>query len=168
MVLNRYTCARAIGVTARADQGIFVSVCVFGGRGVGAPGQSVKKKSSDNVFLVLNLLFYISPMVYFKEIYNYSWFQRESNIFQGGGGVQLFQGGGGSNCLFPIETHISKGVGEYYVLWILSQSHLRHYSIVMGSKSKWVWSWNSTITLYRPSHGTVKKSHRTFIVTIHL
>ena len=42
-------------------------------------------------------------MVNFKEIYHFSRFQRGSNIFQG---VQLFPGGG-SNCLFPIETHIT-------------------------------------------------------------
>ena len=76
-------------------------------------------------------------MVSFKEIYHFSAFQRGSNIFKGGGGgeggptfsrgvqhfqggswVQHFQGGGptfsggggggrGSNCLFPIETHIT-------------------------------------------------------------
>ena len=44
-------------------------------------------------------------MVNFKEIYHFSRFQRGSNIFQGGGGVQLFPGG--SNCLIPIETHIT-------------------------------------------------------------
>ena len=44
-------------------------------------------------------------MVNFKEIYNFSRFQRGSNILQGGS--NLFQGGGGSNCLFPIETHIT-------------------------------------------------------------
>ena len=45
-------------------------------------------------------------MVNFKEIYLVSSFQRGSKIFQGG--VQLFPGGGGgSNCLFPIETHIT-------------------------------------------------------------
>ena len=44
-------------------------------------------------------------MVNFKEIYHFSRFQRGSNIFQGEG-VQLFPGGG-SNCLFPIETHIT-------------------------------------------------------------
>ena len=47
-------------------------------------------------------------MVNFKEIYHFSRFQRGSNIFQGD---QLFPGvcggGGGSNCLFPIETHIT-------------------------------------------------------------
>ena len=41
-------------------------------------------------------------MVNLNEIYHFS---RGSNIFQGGGGVQLFPGG--SNCLFPIETHIT-------------------------------------------------------------
>ena len=45
-------------------------------------------------------------MVNFKEIYHFSRLQRGSNIFQGGG-VQLFTGGGGSNCFFPIETHIT-------------------------------------------------------------
>ena len=44
-------------------------------------------------------------MVNFKEICHFSRFQKGSNIFQGGGGVQLFPGG--SNCLFPIETHIT-------------------------------------------------------------
>ena len=44
-------------------------------------------------------------MVNFKEICHFSRFQRGSNIFQGGS--NFFQGGGGSNCLFPIETHIT-------------------------------------------------------------
>ena len=43
-------------------------------------------------------------MVNFKEIYHFSRFQVRSNIFQGG---PAFSRGGGSNCLFPIETHIS-------------------------------------------------------------
>ena len=65
----------------------------------GGPGQFDKKRSSDNVFfffffffLVLSLS-YRSQMVNFKEIYHFSRFQRGSNIFQGGGGVQLFPGG---------------------------------------------------------------------------
>ena len=37
-------------------------------------------------------------MVNFKEFYHFSRFQRGSNIFQGGGG---------SNCSFPIETHVT-------------------------------------------------------------
>ena len=46
-------------------------------------------------------------MVNFVEKYHFSRFQRGSNIFQGGGGggVQLFPRG--SNCLYPIETHIN-------------------------------------------------------------
>ena len=45
-------------------------------------------------------------MVNFEENYHFSRFQRGSNFFQGGGGgVQLFPGG--SNCLYPIETHIT-------------------------------------------------------------
>ena len=65
-----------------ADPGIFVR---------GGPGQS-DKKSYDNVlvffvlFLVLSL-FYRSQMVNFKEIYDFSRFQRGSNFFQEG--VQL-------------------------------------------------------------------------------
>ena len=79
----------------------------MGGGGGGGPGQSDKKKSSDNVFFFLVLiLFYRSQMVYFKENYHFSRFQRGSNIFQGGGcGGPTFPGG--SNCLFPIETHIA-------------------------------------------------------------
>ena len=41
-------------------------------------------------------------MVNFKENYHFSRFQRGSNIFHGG---PTFPGG--SNCLFPIETHIT-------------------------------------------------------------
>ena len=82
-----------------------------GGGGGGGPGPSVIK-IPDNVFIVLFLvvlhLFYGMSMVYFKENYNFPRFQRGSNIFPGGGGVQLFLGGeGGSYCLFPIESHIT-------------------------------------------------------------
>ena len=73
-----------------------------GGGGGGGPGQS-DKKSSDNVFFffffffsVLSL-FYRIQMVNFKENYHFSRFQ---------GGPTFSRGGGGSNCLFPIETHI--------------------------------------------------------------
>ena len=31
----------------------------------------------------------------------------ENSFFKVPEGVQLFPGGGGSNCLFPIETHIT-------------------------------------------------------------
>ena len=48
-------------------------------------------------------------------------FSRGSNFFQGWG-VQLFPGGGGSNCLLPIETHVTfdfpRGVQTPYPPWI--------------------------------------------------
>ena len=93
------------------DPGIFVR-----GGGGGVQVSLTKKVLTFFLFcffLVLSL-FYRSQMVNFKEIVHFSRFQRESNIFQGGGGVQLFPGGGGptfsrggSNCLFPIETHVT-------------------------------------------------------------
>ena len=51
-------------------------------------------------------------MVYFEENYLFQG-SRGGPTFSRGGGVQLFPGGG-SNCLFPIETHITcdfPGVG---------------------------------------------------------
>ena len=87
-----------------ADPGIFVR------GGEGGPGQSDKKSLTSFFFfffLVLSL-FYRSQMVNFKEIYHFLRFQRGPTFSRGGGGVQLFsRGGGGSNCLFPIETHIT-------------------------------------------------------------
>ena len=72
-------------------------------RGWGGGGSgSIWQKSPDNGFLVLSL-FYWSQMVNFEENYHFSRFQRGSNIFQGG--VQHFPGG--SNCWYPIETHIT-------------------------------------------------------------
>ena len=71
-----------------ADPGIFV-------RG-SCPGQSNKKKSSDNVFFLVN----------FKD--NLSFFKVPEGVQHFSGGSNFFQGGGGgSNCLFPIETHIT-------------------------------------------------------------
>ena len=75
------------------------------GGGGGGVQVSLTKKSSDKVFFLVLSLFYRRQMVNFKEIFHFSRFQRGSNIFQGGGGVQLFPGG--SNSLFPIETHIT-------------------------------------------------------------
>ena len=60
-------------------------------------------KTADSIFLVL-CLSYSSQMVYFKENYYFSRFQRGSNIFQGGGGgVQLSKGGGGT-IAFPYRS----------------------------------------------------------------
>ena len=78
-----------------------------GGGGGGGPGQT-DEKSSDNAFyfILVLIIFYRSQMVNFNEIYHFSRLERGSNIFQGGGGP-TFSRGGGSNCLFPIETHIT-------------------------------------------------------------
>ena len=38
---------------------------------------------------------------------NLSFFKVPNGVQHFPGGVQLFPGGGGSNCLFPIETHIT-------------------------------------------------------------
>ena len=54
------------------------------------PGQSDKKALT---FLLVLSLCYRSQMVNFKEIYLFSRFQRESNIFQGG--PTFSRGGGG-------------------------------------------------------------------------
>ena len=49
--------------------------------------------------------------------------------------------------------------------------HILNYVIVIlwvirtRTKSKWVWSGNTTITHCRPTHGTVRKSHKIFTVT---
>ena len=70
-------------------------------------GSIWQKKPGQRFFLVLSL-FYWSQKVNFEENYHLSRFQRGSNIFRGwgGGGVQLFPGG--SNCLYPIETHVTR------------------------------------------------------------
>ena len=71
------------------------------GGGGGGPGQSDQKALTTFVFLVLSL-FYRSQMFDFKENYHFSRFRRGPTFSRG---VQLFPGG--SNCLFPIETHIT-------------------------------------------------------------
>ena len=80
--------------------------------GGGGPGQT-DKKSSDNVLFFLIYLFFLSS-AYFIEV---KWsISKKSIIFQGyRGGPTFSRGGptfsrgvgGGSNCLFPIETHIT-------------------------------------------------------------
>ena len=76
----------------------------------GGPGQHDKKKSSDNFFFLSVLsLFYRSQMVNFKEIYHFSSSRGGPTFsnFPGGRGSNFFQGGGGSDCLFPLETHLT-------------------------------------------------------------
>ena len=66
------------------------------------PGQS-DKKALTTFFFVLSLFYWIQ-MVNFEENYHFSRFQRGSNIFHGGGGPTF---SGGSDCLYPIGTHIT-------------------------------------------------------------
>ena len=63
------------------------------------------KKALTSFFLVL-ILFYRSQMFIFKENYHVLRFRRGSNIFQVGGGGPTFSREG-SNCLFPIEPHMT-------------------------------------------------------------
>ena len=74
-------------------------------QGGGGQAQS-DKKALTNFFLVLSL-FYWSQMVNFEENYNFSRFQRGSNIFQGGGGSNFFQGGPIAYTLLKPNGHIT-------------------------------------------------------------
>ena len=67
--------------------------------------RSVCQKSSDNVSF-----FFFSPQVHFTEVK--CSISKKSIIFKVPEGSNIYQGGsyffqGGSNCLFPIETHIT-------------------------------------------------------------
>ena len=106
-------------VSSCAIPGIFV--WVWGGGG-GGPGASDIKKTLFFVcfssFVLVLRLFYRSPMDNFKENYNFSRFQRRSNIFKGwptfSNGVQLLvPHRNGYNLWF------SRGVQTPYpTLWI--------------------------------------------------
>ena len=82
--------------------------------GVGSRSIWHIKKGSDNVFFYFlffktSTFFYRSPVATFKENYYLPRFQWGENIFQGG--PTFYRG---SNCFFPIETHITcnfPGVG---------------------------------------------------------
>ena len=66
------------------------------------PGGWIQGVSAiKNHFFVLNL-FYRSQLVYFKENFNFPWFQRGSiNYSSGKDGVQLFPGGVGGGGGYP-------------------------------------------------------------------
>ena len=89
-----------------ADSGIFVG----GGGGGGSR----------------SIIFFFSPqfiLQYFKEnLRKLSFFKVPEGVQHFPGGSNFFQGGGGSNCLFPIETHITcefpGGSGPLSPLWI--------------------------------------------------
>ena len=83
-----------------ADPGIFVR-----GGGLGQSGQSDKKALTTFFFfffLVLSL-FYRRQMVNFKENYHFKGSRGGPTFSRGGTGATFSRG---SNCLFPIETHI--------------------------------------------------------------
>ena len=79
--------------------------------GGGGPGQSDKKALTT--FFFFFFFFFFQSSAYFTEV---KWLiSKKTIIFQGSrggptfsrGGSNFFQGGGWSNCLFPIETHIT-------------------------------------------------------------
>ena len=78
----------------------------FGGGGGGVQVHMTYKKISRNVFVSV-MFIYRSKMVNYKEKNHLPRFQRVPVQHFPGAGSNFFQGGRGSNCLFPIETHIS-------------------------------------------------------------
>ena len=83
-----------------------IQECSSGGGG----SRSVWQKSSDNVLTFFFFFFLVLSLFYRNQMVNF----KKSIIFkvpEGGlilsRGSNFFQGGGGSNCLFPIETHIT-------------------------------------------------------------
>ena len=66
--------------------------------GGGGPGQS------DNVFFSPQLILQESNGQFQR---NLSFFKVREGVQHFPGGSNFFQGVGGSNCLFPIETHIT-------------------------------------------------------------
>ena len=76
-------------------------------QGGGGPGQSDKKKALSTFFFVF--VFSFSPLIVLQK--SNGQFLRNLSFFKVPEGVQHFPGGPtfsrGSNCLFPIETHIT-------------------------------------------------------------
>ena len=79
----------------------------------GGGGVQSDKKSSDKVFFFFFFFFFfLAPKLilqksngqYFKEIYHFFKVPKGVQHSPGGGGGPTFSRG--SNCLFPIETHI--------------------------------------------------------------
>ena len=78
-----------------ADPGIFVRW------GEGGPSQTAKKALTTLTFFFI----FFSPQLILQK--SNGQFQRNLSFYKVSEGVQHFPGGGGSNCLFPIETHIA-------------------------------------------------------------
>ena len=83
--------------------------------GGGGGGVYVNRtKKALTTFFFFFFFFFLSPQLILQK--SNGWFQRKisffkvpegSKFFQWGGGATFSRGGGGSNCLFPIETHIT-------------------------------------------------------------
>ena len=81
--------------------------------GIFRQGVQVSLTKKADVFFFFFLFFFFKSSAYFTEV---KWsISKKSITFQGSGGGPTFsrggptfsRGGGGSNCLFPIETHIT-------------------------------------------------------------
>ena len=109
------------------SSGVCVCVCVWGGGGGGGVSRSIwhiiKKKLWQRF---LFYFYFFKSLTYFTDA---QWFVSKKTIIcqgsSGGGtfskgGSNFIQGGGGSNCFFPIETHITcdfQGVRTPAPLW---------------------------------------------------
>ena len=68
-------------------------------------GGGVQVNLTKKALTTFFFCFFFLSSAYSSEV---KWLiSKKTIIFQGSRGVQLFPGGGGSNCLFPIETHIT-------------------------------------------------------------
>ena len=72
----------------------------------GGPGQSDKKKALKTLFIFFwpQLILQNSNGKFQR---NLTFFKVPEGVQHFPGGSNYFQGGGGSNCIFPIETHIT-------------------------------------------------------------
>ena len=113
----------------------------------GGGSRSSDKKSSDNFFF----FFFLSTADFTDVKWSIS---KKSIIFQGsrggptfsgggGGGVQLFPGG--SNCLFPIEIHITCDFPD--PLSRPMDPHCQPEEIFYFKVSQWLHSWDSGLLL---------------------
>ena len=83
-------------------------------QGRGVQGQSDKKNALTTFFFFFFFFFFFSPQLILQKSNrqfqrNLSFFKVPEGVqhFPGGGGPTFCGGGGGSNCLFPLETHIT-------------------------------------------------------------
>ena len=114
-------------------------------------------KKTLTMFFVSSIDIYRSKMVNYKEKFHLPRFQIGPTFSRGG--VQLFPGRSGSNCLFPIETHISCDFPgcpnplPQPLLWIRPclrscTSILRFTDLHIGSRSQYGWLPPSYLQMY--------------------